>query len=288
MDKQKLTEALLKADGIDPAAPTDSEWASFETILDEQSNTKRSRSSRPRSLKRSRFMNQSLFKYAASIIIVTSVLTAIYQITGSIDGASVAWGSVVEKVTEARSFIFKHRIFVSDSESDTESSPVMDMTLYISEENGFRMDMLADNHLISWYVPKEADTITMVIPQEKKCLKMPYSEETSKQLPEKDPIDYLRRFMECDYIECGSQLIDNTETQYIEVQNPPTDGEKLENAVGRLWVNVETNLPVRLEIEGTADSKNVRWIMDFRWEENMKASLFEPDISDDYSFVEFP
>ena len=83
------------------------------------------------------------------------------------------------------------------------------------------------------------------------------------------------------YKELGRSVIDGVQVEGIEVKNPPTEGEQLENAVGRLWVDTETELPIKIEIEGTADGKMVRWIMDFKWAEAVNSSLFDPNNSKD-------
>ncbi len=65
--------------------------------------------------------------------------------------------------------------------------------------------------------------------------------------------------------------------------DPPTENGKLANGIGRLWVDVQTQLPVRIEIEGTAGAMAVRWLMEFKWSEAVPASVFEPNIPSDYT-----
>jgi hypothetical protein len=83
--------------------------------------------------------------------------------------------------------------------------------------------------------------------------------------------------------ELGRSVIDGVAVEGIEVTDPPTEGEKLENAVGRLWVDIETELPIRIEIEGAADGQAVRWLMEFQWSEAVAPALFEPNIPSDYT-----
>jgi RNA polymerase sigma factor (sigma-70 family) len=44
-------------------------------------------------------------------------------------------------------------------------------------------------------------------------------------------------------------------------------------------------LPVRIEIVGTAETKAVRWQMDFKWSDAVDPEVFEPDIRDDFTLV---
>jgi len=99
----------------------------------------------------------------------------------------------------------------------------------------------------------------------------------------KDPADYVRRFVARPHKELGRSVIDGVEVEGIEVTDPPTDGESLEKAVGRMWVDVETELPVRIEIEGAADGQSVQWLMDFKWSEAVAPAVFEPNIPPDYT-----
>ena len=98
----------------------------------------------------------------------------------------------------------------------------------------------------------------------------------------KDPAEYIRQFLARPQKELGRSVIDGVPVEGIEVTDPPTDGGKLENSVGRMWVDVRTELPIRIEIEGTADGVPVRWRMEFKWSEAVPASIFEPNIPNDY------
>ncbi len=147
------------------------------------------------------------------------------------------------------------------------------------------MDIRGGDTVISWYVPPTEDTLTMVIPSEKKWSTTPLPPEQRGKMPEeyKDPADYLARFLARPIKELGRSVIDGVEVEGIEVTDPPTDGEKLENGVGRLWVDVQTELPVRIEIEGTADGAAVQWLMEFKWSEAVSPAVFEPNIPADYT-----
>ncbi len=100
-----------------------------------------------------------------------------------------------------------------------------------------------------------------------------------------DPAEYIQRFLARPQKELGRSIIDGIEVEGIEVTDPPTKGGKLANGIGRMWVDVQTELPVRIEIEGTADGKIVRWLMEFKWSKAVPASVFEPNIPSDYTLL---
>jgi outer membrane lipoprotein-sorting protein len=88
------------------------------------------------------------------------------------------------------------------------------------------------------------------------------------------------------YKELGRKTLDGIDVEGIEVQDPPTDGEPLDSAVGRMWVDVKTEMPVRIEIEGLAHQQHAQWIMDFRWDAAVDPSVFAPNIPDGYTRME--
>ena len=98
-----------------------------------------------------------------------------------------------------------------------------------------------------------------------------------------DPADYIKRFLARPQTELGRSVIEGVPVEGVEVTDPPTKGQKLEDAVGRLWVDSRTELPIRIEIEGKAGGKATRWQMDFRWAEAVSPGVFEPNIPPDYT-----
>jgi hypothetical protein len=198
----------------------------------------------------------------------------------------VAWAEIPNHIEAIDTFMFRLTIDVPAAErADAAGQATAEWTFYLSEQYGFRMDIRGGDTVLSWYVPPEEDTLTMVIPAEKKWSTTPLPPEQRGKMPEeyKDPAEYLSRFLARPYKELGRSVIDGVEVEGIEVTDPPTDGEKLENGVGRLWVDVETELPIRIEIEGTADGAAVRWLMEFKWSEAVDPALFEPNIPSDYT-----
>ena len=185
--------------------------------------------------------------------------------------------------------MFSLKMAVGKGETETAAPQVQTQwTIYASEEHGFRMDIAVQGPqgqgtTLSWYVGPQQDKITMVIPGEKKWVEMPYSEEYAKQGKDKDPADYIRRFMARGYKEIGRKSLDGIEVEGIEVQDPPTEGKSLDQAVGRMWVDVKTQMPVQIEIRGLAKGQHVQWIMDFQWDADVDPAMFVPDIPADYT-----
>ena len=64
-----------------------------------------------------------------------------------------------------------------------------------------------------------------------------------------------------------------------------------DEGVVRLWVDIETNLRVRMELEGkmmeAGAKRPMKFVMDdFQWDVELDASVFEPNIPPDYNLME--
>jgi hypothetical protein len=202
--------------------------------------------------------------------------------------AGVAWGRVAERVGAEDTFMFSLAIDVSDPNIvKAADQPQARFTFYLSERYGFRMDISGGGQTVSWYVPPQGDTLTMVAPSAKTWTRSPLPAEQRGKMPDnyEDPADYIKRFLARPQKELGRSVIDGVPVEGIEVTDPPMKGQKLDDAVGRLWVDSRTELPIRIEIEGKAGGKLARWQTDFRWAEAVSPSAFEPNIPPDYTRV---
>lgn len=230
-------------------------------------------------------MTSSFTKLAAAAVVVLAGLLGLNILSGP-HGGGVAWGAIPDHIKTIDTFMFRLTIGVQgEKDANVSDKHSAQFTFYLSEQYGFRMDIGGDGQIISWYVPPEADTITMVIPAGKTWSKSPLPPEQRGQMPEQyeDPAEYIQRFLARPSKELGRSVIDGIEVEGIEVQDPPTEKGKLANGIGRLWVDVQNQLPVRIEIEGAAGDMAVQWLMEFKWSEAVPASVFEPNIPSDYT-----
>lgn len=236
-----------------------------------------------RLLTRRTIMTSPIAKLAIAAVVLAALL-GLNVINGP--GGSVAWAQIPDHIKAIDTFMFRLTIDVSGQDGEKAAgNHTGQWTFYLSERYGFRMDISGDGTVVSWYVPPDESTLTMVIPSEKKWSQGPLPPEQRGKMPDEyqDPAEYLKRFLARPHKELGRSVIDGVPVEGIEVTDPPTDGGKLENSVGRLWVDVQTELPVRIEIEGTANGAAVRWLMEFRWSEAVDPALFEPSIPSDYT-----
>jgi len=165
---------------------------------------------------------------------------------------------------------------------------VMEASAYQSSEHGARADKHQDGQLTmtSFMLPRERVSL-MVCPKSKTYTQMALTEEQAEKMRAKeDPRAWLRAMMEGPYKELGRDELEGVAVAGIEAEGPAILGGMLEDAVARVWVDVATELPVRMEIEGTASGGKTQMKMvadEFQWDTPLDPALFEPAIPDDYT-----
>ncbi len=161
------------------------------------------------------------------------------------------------------------------------------LAFWLSREYGFRWDVLTDSLLVSsMFIPPSGDSMIWVMHEEEMWARLPVDREESGQMVpavQRNPEEYIRRFLAGGYRELGTSVIDSTEVVGIEVDDPPAGDGAVLDGVGRLWVDVLSSLPVRLELRGQVGGSDLQWVFDFRWGEQVDPDRFNPVIPPGFS-----
>jgi hypothetical protein len=196
------------------------------------------------------------------------------------DGASVAWGEVLAKVESVPIIAYKAKITMDYPQG---RQWVDESDLYVSKEYGTRIDAYKDGQLYMIQHLLPARKIGYIIhPQLKRYFERTLSdEEAAAKSQQQDPRQWLKMILSWDYTKLGRSEIDGVEVEGIEAKRE--DRETM-----RLWVDVQTNWPVRIESEGQMMSEGKlrpsRVILDhFRWDAEIDPAVFEPNIPTDYT-----
>lgn len=159
--------------------------------------------------------------------------------------------------------------------------------LYISPDYGVCLGTYVDGkaEARTYLLPAEKVMIT-VLPESKQYKRNPITDSTIEQvMDENDPRQLIRQFLSSDYTDLGCSEVSGVQARGLEVTNPPFMLNTMKDVIGRLWVNVSTQLPVRMEIEGTdqATGKRLQIITDeFRWQASLQKDDLSPFIPEDY------
>jgi len=234
-------------------------------------------------------------KLAAAAAIIIAVLIGMHQFGGSVDGTSVAWADVVEKIDKIHSYIYRERRSATSgpkNEGFEFISPDRENIVYCSENYGMRVDNYqSGNLLISFYSLAQEQAFISVLHSSRQYNRYPLPDGQVAGMLQAGigPREMVKHILLNNYTELGRETIDGIEVEGVELTGQKISGERLDNALTRLWVDVETGLPVQIELEGLAHgtSTNVMIVQDeFQWNVELQASDFDPNIPSDYKFVE--
>lgn len=226
-------------------------------------------------------------KLAAVAVIIIAVLIGINHFGGSLDMASVAWGEVIRKAEVVSSLMAEVTIEISFRGNN---KLFYKEDIYVDGDYGTRSNIYRNGELfLIKYRLHNKKIAYQIQPKEKKYVRLDLSgEQAAIGLNPDDPRQWLRKILSGDYVELGHGNINGIDVEGIEARNPEITGESM---TMRLWVDVETDLPVRIEIEGEdfeAGKMRPQKIItdDFQWDVELDPALFEPNIPDDYTEIQ--
>jgi hypothetical protein len=229
-------------------------------------------------------MKSSTTRIAAAAVIIIAVFFGLSIFNGS---SGVAWAEVLNNVQKVQTFINRMKMTVQGPEGSQD----VEMIFYRSTVYGIRRDAFYNDELISQlYIPAEGNKGVELVPSEKKYVDAVFTDEQIKEIAEKnDPKAIVKEFMCCNqYTTIGEKTIDGIEVEGIEVDNEKFGASLFERGKGRLWVAVDTDLPVLIELEGTSAGGAVQISMTidgFDWDPGLQAEDFQPNIPSDYTLM---
>ena len=141
-----------------------------------------------------------------------------------------------------------------------------------------------------YVLPGEKSAIS-IMPEGKKYQKTALTgEQLRAELQDGDPRIVVKQFLSMEYKKRGRDEIDGIATEVVEVENAEIASDMYASCIGELWVDVETELPVRIEIGGVLRREMGQGRMTIvadklKWNADLKASDFRPHIPSDYTAI---
>ncbi len=265
---------------IDTNAQTDQ--AVLSELLDEQKKSMKQPSAFVLPNIRRIIMKSPITKLAAAAAIIAVVLAGIHFSSGSFDGSTVALGEVIRNIENIPAI--QYRV--------TETGPEEITTIvYTSPEHGLKEECYKNGRisLIVCYQKPER-MLVAVFPSADAYERRPLTERELRMVSVKrDGGFYPRMFMSAEYKQLGRANINGVEVKGIESNSVEgIEPHQVDSFVGRLWVDVVTDLPVLIELEfvpaGSTVQKKI--VLDeFRWNVELSKSDFEPNIPADYELI---
>ncbi len=248
-----------------------------------------------------KIMKLKITKFAAAAVIMFGVILGVHYWGGGMDGTTVAWAHVAERVQKSKAFIY-HMSVITDGTMTVGNQildmPDMEMNWIFSEEYGAKMEMFTaakEKTIEQWaYMIPANNLVIVVMPEQKKYMKLSFEDEVAKNIQEQweknGPRNMFKQVMDCDYVELGRTVIDGIEVEGLETTDPKYAGGMFEEIAVRIWVEVETNWPVRMEMDAVMESPvgegtaKMHIVIDgFQWDVQVDPEEFVPNIPEDYS-----
>ncbi len=173
-----------------------------------------------------------------------------------------------------------------------EKTRKIEMEVFGSSEYGFRADSYVDGKVeMTQYTLLADKVIINITPAQKKYMRMILTDKHLKKMQQQggDLREMVKQFMSAEYTELGRDTIDGIEVEGIETADAKVFGRQVGSYVGRLWVDVETDLPVRMEMQSFSEGPEpvqLSMVMDeFEWGVELDPKVFEPNIPEDYTLM---
>jgi hypothetical protein len=137
------------------------------------------------------------------------------------------------------------------------------------------------------YVIPNEKTMMVILPDSKMYQPMEIRDNTGKAFEQIKELSNLREIikelMTQQYTELGCSEIDGITVQGFLITDQYHIGDEAGESTTTLWVDVDTWLPVKYELNATHGEEESHIVMDqFRWDISVDANVFEYVIPDDY------
>lgn len=233
----------------------------------------------------STIMKRPITRLAAAVVVIVAILISMHQFGGS----SVVWGQVIKKLEKINTYSFRKRHLETTEPQKESFETEIETKVYYSLEYGEWSESYRNGQIYTrtYALQKEKEFIG-IVPLARIYDRRPLSEASIREMDQNRPRQVVKRFLEADYKKLGSDIIDGVAVEGVEIHDPKVlnpSAPVVEDFTARLWVDVETELPVRLELQFVTDGKlYTKMIFDqFQWNIQLDASDFEPNIPADYT-----
>ncbi len=227
---------------------------------------------------RSAIMRNSYVKLALAAAVILAVVLGFTEFLSPGGKSGVVWAEVLEKTEQTSAVAFDRTIEVNEPGGKF----VRRSKVYMARDYGERDDTFMEGKLteIDYRLPRK-NVVYRILVDRKQYWRhdVSYDQAALDREPD-DPRTWLKRLLSGDYVKLGRTAIDGVVVEGIEGRMLESGGE----TVMRFWVDVETNLPVRIEMTGMEGHQMMKLVMEnFDWNAQLDESFFEPNIPADYT-----
>jgi hypothetical protein len=252
-----------------------------------------------------KIMESKITRYSAAAVVILAVALVLLTPFGTSKNGGIIWAKVVDKVHQMPTAIHKEKcVFWKMGQHE----PLLeaDVMMYASDEYGWVEHVYDEKEtlLARVYFLKETQEFIIISPTEKKygklSLPLDWLDQMTGMLTPYGLVDF---FTSSHYTELGRAKFENFDVEGFEITEN-TDPNTLpipepirllfpaKDMVVRLWIDVETSLPVGFDFEFNTDRGLFTGFdklhcefraYDIQWNAELPEGIFEPNIPDDYT-----
>ena len=233
-------------------------------------------------------MKNRVTKLAAAAVIFIAVIAG----WPLLDKQSVVLADVLAKIEQAQAFMYKLK--TSRTENLTTGMPSeQEISVTVSSDYGIKWEKdttdpdTGEKTSQQMYVLPEQKMVLGIMPKMKQYMRKKLDDDWLAGIKKKnnDPREIVKQIMKSEYTDLGKSVVDGIEVQGFQTTDTSNFGGMPGNGLFRLWVDVNTWLPVRSELEFKMDEQThaTEVTYDYQWNIAIDASEFEPVIPDDFT-----
>jgi len=250
-------------------------------------------------------MESKVTRCSAGAVVALAVVVVLVQPDVRFGDRGVVLADVAEKVSAMGNSVLRGRRTVWH-QGQEEPCLKADGIAYVSSEHGYMEEQHdADGNLTHRaYILKESRQFVLVIPNEKRYMEVPVSEEIFDRLMAVlTPGGLLTHITSGPHTDLGRASFDG-----LDVEGFQTDDRKLfavprtlrfllpvDDLTARVWIDVGSSLPASFEIDFTTDRGLLTGVKKLRaefrtdeiqWNAEIPEGIFDPNIPEDYTRID--
>jgi len=234
-------------------------------------------------------MKSPITKLAAAAVICIMCLTGLFFWKST--GSGIALADVLARIEQVTAYSYQVRSTITTPQTKTD----LKNTVLVSQEHGIKYasrSVEPNNNEIdgadAYLLPKQ-NSIIFVVHEKKMYVRVKFDDDKLAYYKEQynDPRIIVKQILNCDHSSLGQSVIDGTTVEGFQTTDSAYGGGfmgaadfegKPKKVDVKLWVDVNTFLPVRVEEDVvTKDGMRMHEISyDFRWNVLMNADDFKP------------
>jgi hypothetical protein len=246
-------------------------------------------------------MKSPITKAATAAVVIIACFTGLHFWNST--GSGIALADVLTRIEQVTAYMYQMRLTRTRAGEEITDKSVSTSTVLVSRKYGIRAAYKrADPNkgeiaVYDTYLLPPKKSIIFIDHEEKNYIPIKFEEGKIDYYKEEynEPHTIIKQFLACDHVSLGQSVIDGVTVEGFQTTDLDYKGGFFgddDYFVGdykkvdvKLWVDVKTFLPVRLEEDVvTAKETHIQQICyDFRWNVIVNETDFEPNIPEDYT-----